>query len=107
VETCIGNGLTLRGTRARFLTFLAGDVERHFLWHYRPMETHAKLFRAIVILGAALTTPACEGGKCPTNDCLPKDGGSLDAVVPSLDAVVTTDGPSPVDADTSDVILIL
>jgi hypothetical protein len=103
VETCIGNGLTLRGTRARFLTFLAGDVERHFLWHYRSMETHAKLFRAIVILGAALTTPACEGGKCPTNDCLPNDGGR-----PSLDAVVTTDGgPSPVDADTSDVILIL
>ncbi|MFN0249411.1 MAG: hypothetical protein ACKV2T_21170 [Kofleriaceae bacterium] len=65
------------------------------------METHAKLFRAIVILGAALTTPACEGGKCPTNDCLPNDGGR-----PSPDAVVTRDG-GPVDADTSDVILIL
>jgi hypothetical protein len=86
------------------LTFLAADVERHILWHYPVMETHAKLFRAIVILGAALTTPACEGGKCPTNNCLPTDGGGPVIV----DAVVMTDGgPSPVDADTSDVILIL
>ncbi len=65
------------------------------------METHAKLFRAIVILGAALTTPACEDGKCPTTTCLPVDGG------PSMvDVVVVHDG-GPVDADTSDVILIL
>ena len=96
------NDLTLRGARPRFLTFLAGDVERHFLWHYPAMETHAKLFRAIVILGAALTTPACEGGKCPTNNCLPTDAGPV-----LVDAIVMTDGGSPVDADTSDVILIL
>lgn len=76
-----------------------------FLWHYPPMETHAKLFRAIVILGAALVTPGCEEGKCPTNNCLPSDAGGPVVLV---DGTISTDGgPSPVDADTSDVILIL
>lgn len=66
------------------------------------MEPHAKLFRAIVILGAALTTQGCEHGKCPTNNCLPTDGRT------ATDTVVVNDGgPPPVDADTSDVILIL
>ncbi len=69
------------------------------------METNAKLFRAIVILGAALTTPACEGGKCPTNQCTPSPPDGSVVIVDGgrpLD-----DGATPRDAEPSDVILIL
>ena len=69
------------------------------------METNAKLFRAIVILGAALTTPACEGGKCPTNQCTPSPPDGSVVIVDCGGPL--NDGSTPRDAEPSDVILIL
>jgi len=76
------------------------------MWQYRPVERNAKLFRAIVILGAALTAPACEGGKCPTTTCQPTDGGG-----PQIVDARPLDGgfidASPNDATMVDVIVII
>lgn len=88
------------------MTFLAPEVDSHparALWHYPRMEPNARLFRAIVILGAALTAPACEGGKCgPDSECSPRpDGGIVIGDATKLDA----GGPS--DATPMDVIVIL
>jgi hypothetical protein len=67
------------------------------------MESSSKLFRAIVILGAALTAPACEGGKCgPNADCAPRPDGGGPIIV-----VDARDGGSPVDATPMDVIVII
>ncbi len=71
------------------------------------MEPNSKLFRAIVILGAALTAPACEGGKCgPNADCAPApDAGGPIIVV--IDANKTDAGGPPGDATPMDVIVII
>lgn len=74
------------------------------LWHYRHVEPNAKLFRAIVILGAALTAPACdEHGKCdPGANCTPSvDGGTTVS-----DARAFPDAPVT-DATPMDVIVII
>lgn len=62
------------------------------------MGTNAKLFRAIVVLGAALTAGGCEEDTCTT--CVPDAVAQVDAA--------TTDAPrdAPVDAMV-DAILIL
>ncbi|MGE0398470.1 MAG: hypothetical protein AB7T06_17320 [Kofleriaceae bacterium] len=67
------------------------------------MEPNAKLFRAIVILGAALTAPACEGGKCgPNADCAPRPDGAG----PIVDGRTFPDA-APSDATPVDVIVII
>lgn len=73
------------------------------MWHYPSMEPNARLFRAIVVLGAALTAPACEGGKCgPDAECAPRpDGGIIITDAGKLD------GGGPTDATPVDVIVIL
>jgi hypothetical protein len=71
------------------------------------MEPNAKLFRAIVILGAALTAPGCEGGKCgPNADCAPRtDAGII--IVDARDGGGFPDAFPPGDASMVDVIVII
>jgi hypothetical protein len=71
--------------------------------HYIGVGKHEKLFRAIVVMGAAMTAPACDDDRC--FKCVPPPS---DAV--PTDTVATTDAP-PKDAGPSDapvdVVLIL
>ncbi len=60
------------------------------------MNRTEKLFRAIVVMGAAITAPACDDARCAK-------------CVPPADAVATSDAPTdagPTDAPV-DVVLIL
>jgi hypothetical protein len=60
------------------------------------MSRTDKLFRAIVVMGAAITAPACVDSKCAR-------------CVPPADAVATTDAPTdagPTDTPV-DMVLIL
>lgn len=69
------------------------------------MEPNAKLFRAIVILGAALTAPGCEGGKCgPNADCAPRTDAGDGPIL--IDGRVFPDA-TPSDATPVDVIVII
>lgn len=66
-----------------------------------------KLFRAVVVLGAAVTAPACDAGKrplpaprpTPSDARTPSDAAALDAPgdAPSY-AMVAIDAPPPADA---------
>ncbi len=60
------------------------------------MSRNDKLFRAIVVMGAAITAPACGDDKC--HNCQP----APDAKVAAVDAGV--DGPTDAPVD---VVLIL
>ena len=64
------------------------------------MAPNAKLFRAIVVLGAAMTASACTDSTCAR--CVPTD-----AIIASDTPVDAGQSDGPVDADVSDVILIL
>ena len=66
------------------------------------MGKHEKLFRAIVVMGAAMTAPACGTDRC--HKCVPPQE---DATVATNDAPPTdggVDGPSDAPVD---VVLIL
>lgn len=64
------------------------------------MTTNKKLFRAIVVLGAAMTAPACDDDRChkcePTPDAVANndantthtDGGVADAPVDGFIAIL-------------------
>lgn len=70
----------------------------------------SKLFRAIVVMGAAITTPACDGGKKADRQtpapaprdamAVPADASTDASVDAMIDAVVAADArPRPVGAD--------
>ena len=70
------------------------------------MSRKEKLFRAIVVMGAAITAPACGDDRCAK--CAPDANPNPDAVATS-DATPSdagTDGPAPSDAQV-DAVLIL
>jgi hypothetical protein len=68
---------------------------------------HDKLFRAIVVMGAAMTAPACDDHRCakciPIGDAVATDTVATTDARPT-DAGVDTHGPSDAPVD---VVLIL
>jgi hypothetical protein len=67
------------------------------------MATNARLFRAIVVLGASLTAGACDDEpRCAR--CVPEDAAA-DAVA-STDANATSDAPGPTDAMVEAVLIL-
>lgn len=64
------------------------------------MSRNEKLFRAIVVMGAAMTAPGCDVDK-DCGKCLPIDA----AVV--ADGGVAVDAPTPSDAVVDSVIIII
>ena len=67
--------------------------------HYWPVSSNKKLFRAVVVLGAALTSSACDDDRC--HKCSP----TPDAVANNVDAATHTD--AGVDAEPDAFIAIL
>lgn len=67
------------------------------------MGKNDKLFRAIVVMGAAITAQACEDPKCIR--CVPDPDAAV-ATTDAKPADAGTDTPAPSDAPV-DVVLIL
>lgn len=68
-------------------------------------EKREKLFKAIVVMGAAMAAPACDDDRCLK--CVPPDDASSDTVAQSDaggDAGVDAEGPTDAPVD---VVLIL
>jgi hypothetical protein len=63
------------------------------------MRTNAKLFRAVVVIGASLTAAGCDDDRCAA--CVPNDA------VAAADARTDASVDAPTDAMPVDVIVII